>query len=149
MDPFTIATGLSGFLSLAIEVTKILRDYTESVNSAPTDAGNMLAEVDALVHVLDQLKNFLADNNDIISAKINFHEQSALITALKICRDSIESLCKTLRKFAGTGSKGKSRQWWEQLKWPFQKEDCAEIIERLHRCSQTFTFSLTISNWYV
>ena len=46
MDPFTIATGLSGFLSLAIQVTQILREYTETVKSAPTDARNMLAEVD-------------------------------------------------------------------------------------------------------
>ena len=148
MDPLTIATGLSGFLSLAIQVTQILREYIETVKSAPTDARNMLAEVDALVHVLNQLKDFLEGNDDAISAKINFHEQSALIAALKICREAIESLYKRVRKFVGTG-KGKSRQWWEQLKWPFQKEDCAEIIERLHRCSQTFTFSLTISNWYV
>ena len=150
MDPFTIAMGLSGFLSLAIQVTQILRQYTETFESAPTDAENMLAEVAALVHALNQLKDFLEDNDDAISAKFNFHEQSALIVALKICREAIESLYKSVRKFAGTGKrKNKNRQWWEQLKWPFQKEDCAEIIERLHRCSQTFKFSLTVSNWYV
>lgn len=148
MDPLAITMDLSGFLSLAIQISQILREYTETVKSAPTDARNILTRVDALVHILDQLKDFLEDKDDGGLEQTNFHEQSALITTLKLCREAIESLYKTVRKFVGTG-KGKSHQWWKQLMWPFQKEDCTEIIERLHRYSQIFTFSLTMSNWYI
>ena len=148
MDPLSLSAALSGFLSLATQVTQILKEYTETVKSAPTDARNMLVEVDALAQALGQLKNFLQDNDDAVSAKINFHDQSALVAAMKICGEAIYSLHQRVGRLASSG-KGKNRQWRKQLKWPFQKEDCAQIIERLHRCSQTFEFSLTISNWYV
>jgi len=39
------------------------------------------------------------------------------------------------------------RDLLQRLKWPFEKDECVELVEVLHRCSQTFTFSLTIENW--
>jgi hypothetical protein len=40
MDPFSISTGVAGFLSLAIELTEIIGGYIGDVKSAPEDAIN-------------------------------------------------------------------------------------------------------------
>jgi hypothetical protein len=48
MDPFTISTGVAGFLSLSIELIGILNDYMTSVNSAPKEANDLLIEITAL-----------------------------------------------------------------------------------------------------
>lgn len=150
-DPFSIASGIAGFLSLAMEITKILVDYTANVKSAPSDVTKMLEEVDALVEVLEQLKDFLEDNSDTISETIKngFQENSALSTALKICKTEIEKLRRVLHKFKVRRTDKAWLDKLQRLKWPFSKEECLEITQRLNRCSQTFTFSMTISNWCV
>jgi hypothetical protein len=53
MDAFTISTGVAGFLSLALEISKILKAYVDGVKSAPEEARNLLVEVTALCHALE------------------------------------------------------------------------------------------------
>jgi hypothetical protein len=59
MDPFTISMGVAGFLSLALEVIKILIDYVGAVKSAPNEARELQTEITALCHPLRELFNFL------------------------------------------------------------------------------------------
>lgn len=44
-------------------------------------------------------------------------------------------------------SKSKTAEFIERLKWPFNKEDCQQALQKLHRFVQTFEFSLVVSNW--
>jgi hypothetical protein len=93
MDPFTISTGLAGFLSLALEIIKILSTYISAIKSAPEDANNFLLEVTALRHVLDQLVKF--PRTDV---KRDFASTSALYVAIMACQQYIEDLYKKLEK---------------------------------------------------
>ncbi|KAI5785979.1 hypothetical protein FPQ18DRAFT_308901 [Pyronema domesticum] len=91
MDPFTIATALSGFPSLGIEIKRILSTYISDVKSAPEDSNSLLLEVTALCHVLDQLVNFL--HKDIQG---DFAQTSALYVAIMACQDHIRDLFKKI-----------------------------------------------------
>jgi hypothetical protein len=143
MDPFTIATGLSGFLSLAIEITKILGGYVSDVKSAPEDAHNLLVEVTALCHVLDQLINFLRTNS-----KGDFAPTSALYIVIMSCQENIQALYKFEKLQVRSNNKvvGIIKR---VIEWPLKKEDCQSTLATLHRFAQTFQFSLTVSNWLV
>lgn len=141
MDPLSIATGVAGLLSLAKELVKIIIDYTGDVKSATRDARSVLTEVTALSHVLQQLVDFL--RKDDTNSKCRFRETSALCSVIAICKNHIETLYRKV-KFQGKPEK----DLLGRLKWPFEKQECQEIVEVLHRCSQTFTFSLQIANWY-
>ena len=142
MDPFTISTGLVGLLSLTLEISRILSTYTSGVKNAPKDARSVLTEISSLSHVLEQLTKFLQAEETNTKCSGRFRETSALCSVIAICKNHIETLYRKL-KFQGTPQ----RDLLHRLKWPFEKDECAELVDVLHRCSQTFTFSLTIENW--
>ena len=75
MDPFSIATGLAGLLTLTADIVQVLTDYTGGVKSATKDARSVLTEVTALDHVLQQLIEFLRkdDNQFQVQISCNFH----------------------------------------------------------------------------
>lgn len=140
MDPFTLSTGVAGFLSLALEISKILGAYISDVKSARKDSQGMIKEVDNLCHVLDQLVQFL--RND---AKRNFEPTSALRLVINSCQEQIEDLYKRLGKIGRV--QNKAVEIIERMKWPFRKDEYQGIVAKLHRFTQTFQFSLQISNW--
>jgi len=142
MDPFTIATGLAGLLSLTLEIADILSTYTSGVKNAPKDARSVLTEISSLGHVLGQLIKFLQAEETNSKCSGRFRETSALCSVIAICKNHIETLYRKL-KFQGIPE----RDLFHRLKWPLEKDECAELVGVLHRCSQTFIFSLTIENW--
>jgi hypothetical protein len=93
MDPFTLSTGIAGFLSLALEISKILGVYIGDVKSSPEDANNLLIEVAAFCHVLEQLIKFL--RRDFTE---NITLSSALYVAITACQDHIQNLYKKIEK---------------------------------------------------
>ena len=111
------------------------------MQSATKDARSVLTEVTALDPVLQQLIEFL--RKDDTNSKCRFRATSALCTVVAICKSHIETLSRKI-KFQGKPEK----DLLGRLKWPFEKQECQEIVEVLHRCAQTFTFSLQVANWY-
>ena len=140
MDPFTISTGIRGFLSLAIELVDILTEYTNTVKPAaiPSDARKLLTEVASLTQVLKQLTDFLKKPEH----DIDFRETSVLCSIVEICDVRIKNLHSKLDKFQ---SIGKTQGQWS---WPFTKQECLDIAQTLQHCAETIQLSLTISNGY-
>jgi hypothetical protein len=140
MDPFTLATGVAGILSLAMDITKVVKEYVDGVKDAPKSARSLHQEITALGHVLDQLVDFLRSEN----AKGNtFDKTSALCSMIAICQKIIEGLSKKI----GNLSRNKGSTF-ERLKWPLSEKDCQKSVEVLHRCAQCFQFSLSVSSWF-
>jgi hypothetical protein len=50
MDPVSLSTSIAGFLSLAIQLSKILANYSNTVNSAPQEVSGLTIKVEALSH---------------------------------------------------------------------------------------------------
>jgi uncharacterized protein Yka (UPF0111/DUF47 family) len=142
MDAFTISTGVAGFLSLALEISKILKAYVDGVKSAPEEARNLLAEVTALCQALKQLMRFLEEDYNG-----NFADTSALVVAIEAYKDQITKLYKKIKKIEVSCEKSKIAQVMERLKWPLCKEDYDSTISTVQRFTQTFQFSLTMANW--
>ena len=141
LDPFTLATGVAGLLSLTIELSKIISAYTQSLNDASREAQELLAELSELSHVLEQLKDFLRSEN----AKSNsFDGTSVLCSARNACQGKLEY---ALRKFMKMSEGSKLSQSIKRLKWPLDKQENLDTVNTLHRCTQTFQFSLTIEGW--
>ncbi|KAF8470008.1 hypothetical protein BDZ91DRAFT_719689 [Kalaharituber pfeilii] len=135
MDAFTISTGIAGLLAFALEITKILTEYTNQVQSAPKDAQTLLVEINALSYVLQQLTEFLKKED----RKGIFQPTSILCNVIGICKGKIEHLYSTLAKFRSGGFK-------DRLRWPFHKQEYLEVTSTLHNCAHIIEFSLTIAN---
>ncbi|KAF8461536.1 hypothetical protein BDZ91DRAFT_683925, partial [Kalaharituber pfeilii] len=136
MGPFTLATGITGFLAIALDVGKILSDYISQYSSVPTDAQTLLEEITALSDVLKQLVKFLEEKD----VKQDFHETSVLCRVIDLCKDKITSLRSILVKLKKSGG------FPDRLRWPFRKQECMDLALTLHHCAQTLQFSLTIAN---
>ncbi|KAI5816856.1 hypothetical protein BZA77DRAFT_343876 [Pyronema omphalodes] len=141
MDPLTISTAVAGFLSLALEISKILKSYVDGVKSAPQEAHDLWKTVTALCHVLEQLEQFLRKDY-----KGNFTNTSAMVVAIEACKSQIMQLYNKIEIIEVNLEKSKITKAIERLKWPLRKDDYDSIISTIQRFTQTFQFSLTISN---
>lgn len=141
LDPFTLATGLAGLLSLTIELTKIIDEYTGSVNNAPNEAQELFEELSALCHVLERLVPFLVSEN---GKSNSFGDTCVLFFASNACQNKLQSALRKLSKMR------EGSEWFQnvrRIKWPFDKQEYLDTINTVRRCMQTFEFSLTIEGW--
>ena len=136
MDPWTVSTGVAGFFSLAIEITKILKQYINEVKSAYADAHTFLVETTALCGCLEQFIKFLRCG----AAIGNLPNSSALRLIIAICDDKVRKLHAKLMKFHN------SRGLTQRFTWPFDKGEYSETIAFLRHCTQAFGFSITVSS---
>jgi hypothetical protein len=132
MDPFTLSTGIAGFLSLTIEVIRILTDYFIDVKDAPKDVQDLLDEVNAVPLVLGQLQTFLKDEE----VDVLFEKTSILRSVMEACKTDIETVCSKISKLRklGKGSKMKAlaTHTKDRMAWPYSKDECQQILEKLH-----------------
>jgi len=145
MDPFTIATGVAGILSLGIQITQITNEYIKSVKSAPKEVQDLAIQTNALIDVLKKLEEFLRSGS---AEHITFQPDSGLQLVLNNCQTKLECLFKKLKR-RHPSDKRKLSAALDRLTWPLEKQECVETLRRLYEYTQTFHFCLTITNWYV
>jgi hypothetical protein len=142
MDPFTISTGIVGIFSLAIELTKILTTYIGDTLSASKDAQILLDEINLLSTALKQLDVFLK----IDAAKVHLKEASALQSVVTSCETKVQDF---IRRLKGRRSANQGPNLIERINGHLKKDECQQTVLILQRFTQTFEFSLVVSNWLV
>jgi Fungal N-terminal domain of STAND proteins len=140
-DPLALATSFTNLLVLATELSKTIGQYTLSVKNAAKDAQVLCEELAALSPVLEQMVQFLHTEKSKFSA---FDDTSVLCSAVHTCQDKLQY---SLRIFTKILEGGILTQAWERLKWPFDEKENRQTVNTLHRCAQTFQFSLTVRGW--
>jgi hypothetical protein len=126
-----------------MEVTKILSQYTSDFNSALDDVNELNTEVSALSHVLNTAVTVLR-SDDVEGT--SFTEQSILYSVVTSCQVHINTIYRKLTKLQ---SNDKGAVWIGKMKWPFQKEECRQSAQTLHRHAQTLQVLLVASNRYI
>jgi uncharacterized protein (DUF342 family) len=110
MDPLSIAAGVTGFVGLAMKITKILRTYTQDFRDHAEDAKALTQEVEVLHKVLQQFAN-------LVKTDTNWHCESkyAIYKLIRSCRDTIEKLHDKLENM--------KPNFLGRVTWPFSKEE--------------------------
>jgi hypothetical protein len=158
-DPLSIAASVAGFLSLAIQLTKIISTYVADVKSAPSDASALNTEITALCKILKMVEEILR------SDKINdtFDQQSILYSTINACQRHFTTVYEKLatlpcdkeksRRSTGTMAritssikKDKVKGTMARITWPLKKEECQQSIQILHHYIQTLEVLLIASN---
>lgn len=141
MDPLSLAFGVAGLTSLALELNKIVTEYIASVKRTSTESRELAAELSALSHVLKKLDLFLSNK----SAKFpSFDNTSVLYSVTTSCHGKLNQLKSILQDFMNASE---GRKWYRSAAWPLRKEEHLQNISILHRCMQIFEFSLNIDSW--
>ncbi|CCX08581.1 hypothetical protein FPQ18DRAFT_387597 [Pyronema domesticum] len=89
MDPLSLSASVAGLMSQAMEVTKILSQYTRDVKSALDDVNELSTEVSALSHVLNTAVTILRSNE---LEGTSFTEQSILSSVVTSCQVHINTI---------------------------------------------------------
>ncbi|KAK0513833.1 hypothetical protein JMJ35_003555 [Cladonia borealis] len=134
-DPFTLATGIAGLISLSLEVTKIAQQYINGVRHSSKDIKDFLKELVALTDVLRQLDAFLKKDE---AGERSFDQTSVLVKTYKACRNSLEKTRSALQ------SRVNECKLLQALTWPFVGKEHQQVISAIQRWIHTFQFALTI-----
>ena len=118
-DPFSLATGIAGLISLSLEVAKIAHQYIQGVRNSSKDIDDFLQELAALTEVLHQLDAFLKKDE---AGKRSFDQTSVLVKTYKSCRSSLEKTRSTLQR------RVIEHKFLKALTWPFVGKEHRQII---------------------
>ncbi|KAF4626579.1 hypothetical protein G7Y89_g11575 [Cudoniella acicularis] len=138
MDPLSLTLSITSLISVALAVTKTLKEYTSSVKNAPAESNELAVELSGICHALEALDRFLISQGTKFKS---FNNTSVLCSTIHTCHGRLSSLQSILQKFMET-SEGK--KWYRSIVWPFKKDEQVETITILHRCVQIFQFSISI-----
>ena len=140
-DPVSVASGVAGLITLAIQVSGTVYSYLNAVKERKEDVLALREELDQLGEALSELAAFL-DSSD---AKANdFDTNGVLRSAVKGCRDRIERIGERLRP-----PEGKLMKLAGRLKWPFEKEVVLSNMQSLKRYRSTFEFAANIQGYRI
>lgn len=136
-DPLSIAASVAGLLGLTIQVSGLLYKQVRVVKHAPTDAEDLLHELQAIEGTLQALAAFL-DSRGIQDGR--FGPNSMLTSALQGCTVHVTDMKKRVEKLSTHGVGGII----ERGKSYYKREERSEIVAALHRSLSIFHLSLSL-----
>lgn len=148
------AIGIASILSIAKDVVGIagsLAQYFQNVKLAEKHISSLLKEVRASSEVLQGVELLLNDPEQQELLPL-FEPTSTLRKALVAYKASLQALSEKLEKLArdleqgGTAKslRGSIGRAVHRLKWPFQENEFAQVLEGLRNCARLFEFGLTV-----
>lgn len=137
MDPLSIATGVAGLASLAVQVGTTLHGYIANVKHAQEDAAAYAAEVTGLVQVCQRLHVFL--KTDAGDAFVGV--ECVLSRTVASCDGCLRELARML------DSQSLRHGGLARFKWPLYKKPVQSLVMQLGRYTQLFQFALTVEGW--
>lgn len=137
MDGVSVASGIAGLISLALQVSGTVAIYINSIKERAKNIQELHDELLLLGEVLSGLRDFLASE---LAKGRSFDNNSVLQNAIRDCRTRIERVGDKLKPSEG----GKFARTLDKLKWPFEQREVTHMVESLRRYGQTFHFAVTI-----
>lgn len=132
MDPFSLAVGISGLLTLSASVLKLAQQYFHGIRHA----GEAASELQLLHDVLCRLDGFLRSDS---AKRQSFDDTSVLVTSTNACRTKLEVLYKKL----DAATKGRLLR----ALWPLNEKEHRQSVQELKAVTQCIHFAMTINEW--
>lgn len=132
-DPFSVATGVAGLISLAGLVIGQCYRYGCGVADAPNEAKRLASEVTGLSGILVGVQG-LVRQTDLPGYQIE--------TVLKDCKVVLENLASRLQKYAPRTSTSSGKRAVNRLLWPLRKGETEDLITALERHKNSLSLTL-------
>ncbi|KAI9667876.1 MAG: hypothetical protein M1821_000695 [Bathelium mastoideum] len=122
-EPFSVASGAVGFISLGIQVTQGLITYLQDWKSRDSDVASTILSLQDLEQTLEHLSSVLGGNNVLrANAALSQHIEH-LVQRVKSGIDTLQEVLSKFRRAtpqATTSNRMKATLW--SLKYPFKKD---------------------------
>ena len=157
MDPLTLATGLAGLLSLAIELTTVCRKYISGARKARKSVQSFILELASLEKVLLDLHKVILEPviaeafdgrcssiiENLQSHSTMASRQPAALSLMDLCKTELDTL---LNKLIKKSSGSRFRLTLNRLLWPLGEEATQRATYSLHQYTSIFEMSISIDN---
>ena len=140
MDGVSLASGIAGLITLALQVSSVIADFTIAVKEGPQNIKELHQKLLLLGEILSQLQDFLRSEK---GKGRSFDSNSVMQSAISSCKARIERIGDKLKPSVG----GKMSRLADRLKWPFESKEVEKMVTNLRSYTQAFQFSLTIEGW--
>ncbi|KAL6244479.1 hypothetical protein RBB50_008721 [Rhinocladiella similis] len=137
MDGVSVASGIAGLITLALQVSGAIAVYVTSIKDRSKNIRELHEELLLLSEVLSSLRDFLTSER---AKGRSFDNNSVLQKAISDCRDRIERIGEKLKPLEG----GRVSRAIDKLKWPFEQREVNHLIDNLRRYGQTFHFAISV-----
>lgn len=140
-DPVSVASGVAGLVTLAIQVSGTVYQYASRVKDKSKNVHELRDELLLLGEVLSKLRDFLSSDE----AKSNdFDGDNVLQRAVSACKDRIERIGDKLKS-----SDGRLGRVVDRLVWPFKEEEVRNLMDSLRRYRNTFAFAANVQGYRI
>jgi len=143
MDPLSIAASVTGLVLFSAKVVGFLSE----VRDAPTVAGDLLAEVQAMHLIFEQLRNFVhrfADHDKQCISRIDINGLVTILTGCVCTFSEIDGLLENCDRNA----KRPQLNLWDRSKWATKTSDITRLVGKLqsYKSSLTLLFVMLVPN---
>lgn len=140
VEPFSIASGIAGLITLCTAVRTAGYDYVKSVSSAPEDFKSFVRETASLSAVLSRLVSYSLSDQKVqqISALI----QQDLLQDCEETLYNVQSLVRACELVRGSNRNNAVNT----LLWPLKQKDIIKNRERLGRVCASLHTAISIES---
>ena len=136
MDPFSLAVGISGLVTLTAQTLKLIQQYFNGVRHASETANSLATELQLLHNALYCLVDFLRSD----SAKSqSFNETSVLVSSTSACKTKVEIIYKKLE--------AATKDRLHRALWPLNEKEHRQSVQELRALAQCIQFAMAIDEW--
>ncbi|KAJ4267173.1 hypothetical protein NW762_003274 [Fusarium torreyae] len=144
-DPFSIASGVAGIISLGLTICNKIHTYFSAIEGRNDDIEAALQQLGLLranIGIVESISSKLGTRHA--------HATTGITQSLEDCESHFKALETLTRELATTGTSGSKQKWRKGkliMMYPFDREKLAQMHERLSRAQDTlenFVQSLTL-----
>ena len=140
-DPLSAAAGIVGVLTAAVQISKLLIDFTKRTRDAPRQASQVLSEVNNVHTIMTQLQAFLFGLNTSDQSQACHVQVESLISVLTGCVATFSDLEELLDQM-----RGEDLTVLDRLKWAKKEPSIEALTSRLQIHKNSLTLILEIFN---
>lgn len=126
-DPFSIASGAVGIISLGIQLCKKITDYAEAWRGYDEDIESIGLKAESLKGPLKQLRDFVEDTQVTDSSTANDLDEKA--SQLEWHLKRLEKRLSQAKPVISDSLKGKLRNKLKKVAYPVHVQDALKAIE--------------------
>ena len=136
MDPFSLAVGISGLVTLTAQTLKLSQQYFHGVKHASEAANSLATELQLLHNALCRLVEFLHSDS---AKRQSFDETSVLVSSTSACKTKLEVIHKKLEVA--------TKDRLHRALWPLNEKEHRQSVQELRAVSQCIQFAMAIDEW--
>jgi hypothetical protein len=127
-----VASGVIAVVDISAKVLNLCSQYARDVKSAADDRNKLSKEIAGFQSTAQKLQ-----------ALLKGHRGKALEASQDVC-SAVNEACSSLIALAQKLQPSTSRSGVQALKWPLQKNDVEETLQRLARCRGSILLALNV-----